>query len=54
MSTAKTTADSLLYSLNLKILKELMARNPEFEFKIYINAVGMSFNYFIRVFKKNV
>lgn len=39
MSTAKTAADSLLYSLNLKILKELMLKNPEFEFKIYINAV---------------
>jgi hypothetical protein len=41
MSTAKTTADSLLYSLNLKILKELMVRNPEFEFKIYFNSVGI-------------
>ncbi|CAD8153221.1 unnamed protein product [Paramecium pentaurelia] len=39
MSTAKTTADSLLYSLNLKILKDLMNKNPDFEFKIYINSV---------------
>ncbi|CAK77260.1 unnamed protein product (macronuclear) [Paramecium tetraurelia] len=39
MSTAKTTADSLLYSLNLKILKDLMSKNPDFEFKIYINSL---------------
>lgn len=40
MSTARTTADSLLYSLNMKILKELMLKNPDFEFKIYINSIG--------------
>lgn len=44
MSTAKTTADSLLYSLNLKILKDLINKNPDFEFKIYINSVGNNTN----------
>lgn len=55
MSTAKAAVESLLYALPSKVIKEIMIRNKEFEFKVYLHSIGMYFFYFlIRIHRKMV
>ncbi|CAK93443.1 unnamed protein product (macronuclear) [Paramecium tetraurelia] len=39
MSTAKAAVESQLYSLPTKVIKEVMIRNKEFEFKVYLHSL---------------
>lgn len=55
MSTAKTAVESLLYALPTKVVKEIMVRNKEFEFKVYLHSIGINnFNLFNRIHQKMV
>ncbi|CAK89999.1 unnamed protein product (macronuclear) [Paramecium tetraurelia] len=39
MSTAKAAVESLLYALPTKVIKEVMIRNKDFEFKVYLHSI---------------
>ncbi|CAD8109667.1 unnamed protein product [Paramecium sonneborni] len=39
MSSAKAVVDSLLYALPTKVIKDIMIKNSEFEFKVYLHSL---------------
>lgn len=55
MSTAKAAVESLLYALPTKVIKEIMIRNKDFEFKVYLHSIGIYYFDFInRIYQKMV